>query len=120
MFLDFSNIEFKSTAEDIYYKREIHVIIQSLRFPIEERSNAVHYPVCVSVKTEDTSYEYRIVSIKTIFDTCYVIPNFSGCDGEFDSKSYLYVFPRNYRKRKENVIESNEDNRTSKGWYNKF
>ena len=120
MFLDFSNIEFKSAAEDIYYKREIHVIIQSLRFPIEERSNAVHYPVCVSVKTEDTSYEYWIVSIKTIFDTCYVIPNFSGCDGEFDSKSYLYVFPRNYRKRKENVIESNEDNRISKGWYNKF
>ena len=119
MFVDFSEVNFKYCHENVYDKNELHVIIQSLQNSVIERRQ-VHSPLCMSVQVEEPTYDYRIVSIKTIFDACYVIPNFKGPDGEFESKSYLYIFPRNFQKRKdeESIIE--KVNTTLRGWYNKF
>ena len=119
LFLDFSKVEFKYSHENVYDKNELYVVIQSLQNSVIERRH-VHSPLCISVKVEDPTYDYRIVSITTIFDTCYLIPNFNGVDGEFQSKSYLYICPRNFQKRKDEEIGRENVDTSLTGWFSKF
>jgi len=96
MFMDFQKVEFKTAYKDLYPCDELHVIIQSLqRIPSQDLSSRLHKPICSGVTLESLhDYDYRCVSIKTIYDSAFVVPDFNSPLGTFDIRKYLYIFPR--------------------------
>ena len=101
--MDFQKVEFKSAYKDLYPCDELHVIIQSLqRIPSQDLSSRLHKPICSGVTLESLhDYDYRCVSIKTIYDSPFVVPDFNSPLGTFDIRKYLTYFHEDwYQTRK--------------------
>ena len=114
LFLDLKNADFLPQFQDTYQQTELHVVIQSLTKSCTRDLNALdHKPICSTVLLEHGRSKYRIVSVDTIYDSCFLIPNYSGKKGEFDSRKYLYVYPRNFEKGREGIG-------SDYGWYSCF
>ena len=90
-----------------------------IKLPTEKRSQNInrHASICVSssLSTDGKgSPEYYCVSVNTILNTAYVIPDF----GNKDIHKYLYVYPRISDERVEDDVKNDEKNLD--GWSNKF
>ena len=120
-FIDLSKCVFKNEWEGHFAQNDLHVIIQSLtKLPIERRNANVnrHTPLCVSstLSTDGKGNpEYYCVSVNTILNTAYIIPDF----GNKGKHKYLYVYPRFSVDRSEDVVARKEYMKLD-GWSNKF
>ena len=120
-FIDLSKCVFKNEWEGHFAQNDLHVIIQSLtKLPIERRNANVnrHTPLCVSSTLSTDSKgnpEYYCVSVNTILNTAYIIPDF----GNKGNHKYLYVYPRFSVDRSEDVVARKEDMKLD-GWSSKF
>ena len=121
MFLDFKNIKFKAEYRDLYPQNEFHVIIESLSRSVNESGRQqAHKPICQACVTENVDYQFHCVSVMTLQEPCFIIPDFSSPSNPEDQRKYLYVFNRNYHKKeKENCGNTNGIQEVN-GWFNKF
>ena len=119
-FVDMSKCVFKNEWQGHFAQNDLHVIIQSMiKLPTEKRSQTInrHASICVSssLSTDGKgSPEYYCVSVNTILNTAYVIPDF----GNKDIHKYLYVYPRISDERVEGDVKN--DKKNLDGWSNKF
>ena len=117
MFLDFRNIRFKEEFRHLYPQNEYHVIIKSLRSSVNEHTrNNFHQAICQSCVTENVDHRYHCVSVMTLQEPCFMIPNFSSPLNGDEERKYLYVYNRNYHKME--AIDTDVSN--VNGWFNKF
>ena len=111
MFLDFSKMKFHPNHRGVY-TRELYVVIQSLTScPTESRASSSKKHICTSGTIEHNNHGYYCVSVDTIFDTAFVIPDF----GNMNERKVLYVFPR-----KDYEGANEEDHHFTRGWASKF
>ena len=119
LFLDIKKVEFLPQYQDTYNQTELHVVIQSLTKSCTiDVESSVHQPICSPVLLEHGRFKYRIVSVDTIYDSCFLIPNYSGKKGEYDSRKYLYVYRRNFDKSRLSIKESGIG--SEYGWNTRF
>jgi len=121
-FIDLSQCVFKNEWEGHFAQNDLHVIIQSLtKLPTERRNANVnrHTPLCVSstLSTDGKGNpEYYCVSVNTILNTAYIIPDF----GNKGKHKYLYVYPRFGADRNDDEqIVRKEDMKLDR-WSDKF
>ena len=107
MFIDFSSAKFQTKFAEYYPQDELHVIIQSLQSCPQENTHQNHSPVCSKCTLEKKNV-YHCVSITTLYDSSFVIPDF----GNTDKHKYLYVYPRRYNRDNNNIEDG--------GWTNKL
>ena len=129
-FVDFSNMSFKKSAASLYPIQEFHVVLHSLCKTPQEKYGHRHSSICSQALLEKKEYMYHCVSINTIYDGSFIIPNL----GHKDPMNVLYVFPRLYDTTgtKDTVISENDNRNTNindigistddteLGWSNKF
>lgn len=91
LFIDMKDLEYK--IDDQVYEPEVHVIIESLQKPPKvSDGNNVKIAEKVSI---DQKYHYYCVSVNTIHDSAFVIPDV----GNSNTDQYLYVYPRDNWKK---------------------
>ena len=61
------------------------------RAPVEVYKHG-HISICNRGMLETSKFQYRIVSESTIYNSCFIVPNF----GSLGSNSILYVYSRMY------------------------
>ena len=106
LFIDFSTAKFLPRYSEYYPTDELHVIIQSLQSCPQENTHQNHSSVC-SKCTLEKKNEYHCLSIRTLYNSSFVIPDF----GNADKHKFLYVYPRQYNQ---------DDNNEEGGWSNKL
>ena len=91
VFLDLSNVKYKENVRD-RFEMVMHVVIKSFQsVPRGNKMNAIHKNVAeICSLTSDP--EYYCVPVDTIFDTAFVLPNFT--KNQADQQSMIYVYPR--------------------------
>ena len=84
LFIDLQNVTYKATCElEDRYENEIYVLIQSLsKKPADNPGNLAQS--CSVLEG------YFLVSVDTIHDACYIIPDV----GSVDTKNLLYINSR--------------------------
>ena len=75
-------------------------------FNPQENTHQNHSSVC-SKCTLEKKNEYHCLSIRTLYNSSFVIPDF----GNADKHKFLYVYPRQYNQ---------DDNNEEGGWSNKL
>ena len=114
-FIDFSTVTFKTSAVDVYSKNELHVILHSLTKVPQDMYGHGHSSICAKATLENKDYMYHCVSINTIYDSTFLIPNI----GDKDLSNVLYVFPRMYHEENDDSDEEDDDE-LGVGWAYKF
>ena len=118
MFLDFKNIRFQQEYRHLYPQNEYHVIIESLRSSVNESARRnVHQPICQSCVTENVDYQFHCVSVMTLQEPCFIIPDFASPsnDDELEQRKYLYVYNRNYHMKQIETCGSTNDGQEVNG-----
>ena len=84
LFIDLCNVSYKETCEvEDRYENEIYVLIQSLSKKPPDNPGNLAQPCSVLEG-------YFLVSVDTIHDACYIIPDI----GNMDTKNLLYINSR--------------------------
>ena len=109
LFFDLTKVQFKAEYANQYQAPGLYTVIHSLeRTPVEVYKHG-HISICNRGMLETGKFQYRIVSESTIYNSCFIVPNFGSSGGN----SVLYVFPRMY-----NTSHDITDDGT--GWASKF
>lgn len=117
MYVSFEKVTFRDQYSALY-PEELYVIIRSLEETPMKTTCLKHIPICEKCSFLDGKSSYHIVSIDTLFDVSFVIPDIPH---DNEKKEFLYVFPR-YHVMDYNDGEENNDNNEfeGNGWSNRF
>ena len=109
LFLDLTKVQFKRAYANQYRAPGLYTVIHSLeKTPVEVYKHG-HISICNRGMLETCKFQYRIVSESTIYNSCFIVPNFGAKEGN----SVLYIFPRIYNT-------SHDITDDGSGWASKF